>query len=362
MPTGVLPIQKIRQVMRSGFITGVPQNYLNPASLDLPCSKEAYILERSFLPQDGETVRSKLKAAGARRFDLKNRLEVGVSYLIRIEGNFRLPSNVYAYANPKSSTGRIFVLVRVVADGVSMYDALIGPGWKGEVWLLVKPEAFPVEVPPGEALAQIRLFDGKSFLDETDLNCYIEEPGLFFAPGGKKLTRENGGIKYHSNSFLLTIGLPKGVAGWECSRVGKTLDLSKRKFYQPDDFFSPVRVRNGRLDLRKGSFYILTTYEHLIVPDDCAAELRAIDPRFGEFRSHSAGFFDSGWGKGVRGQPITLEITPHEDMTVEHRQTIARVRYERMKEVPHVLYGAAKSNYTDQVRGARLSKHFRQPA
>lgn len=360
MPTGVLPIQTLRKIMRSKFITGVSEKRLNPASLDLECSDEAYTLEDTFLPQKGEDVRSKLAAAGARPFDLRNRLEVGVSYLIRVKGTFRLPADVYAYANPKSSTGRIFVLVRVVADYVTMYDALIGPGWKGEIWLLVRPEAFPVLVAPGEALAQIRLFNGKSFLDETELNCLAEEPGLFFDPRGKKLTRDNGGIEYHGNSFLLTVGLPREVAGWECSRAGKMLDLSKRKFYRPGDFFSPVRVQRGRLKLRRGSFYVLTTHEHLRLPPDCAAELRAIDPRFGEFRSHSAGFFDPGWGLEVKGQPITLEITPHEDMTVEHGQTIARVRYERMAHTPTVLYRSANSNYTGQVKGAMLSKHFKR--
>ncbi len=266
MSSGVLPIQTLLQVLRKRFITGVPEKFLNPASLDLPCSKEAYRLERNFLPRKGQTVRSKLAAAGATQFDLKNPLEVGMSYLIRVEGKFRLPHNVYAYANPKSSTGRIFVLVRVIADKVAMYDALIGEGWRGEIWLLVKPEAFPVLVSAGEALAQIRLFDGKSFLDERALNLLMEDPGLFFDPRGKKLSRDD--VDYHGGSFLLTVGLPRGVAGWECTRVNKILDLSKRHHYRAEDFFSPVRVRSGRLDLRRGSFYILTTYEHLRLPPD----------------------------------------------------------------------------------------------
>ncbi len=48
-------------------------------------------------------------------------------------------------------------------------------------------------------------------------------------------------------------------------------------------------------------------------------------------------------------------------MTIEHGQTIARVRYENMKEVPSVLYGSAKSNssYKGQIKGPKLSKHFK---
>jgi len=350
----------LRNVLRGGFITGVADKFLNPASLDLPCSAECYRLERTFHVNKGEKVRSKIRGAGGTPYDLKNPLEVGVLYLIRIDGKFRMPPSVYAYANPKSSTGRIFLLTRVIADGVEMYDALIGPGWKGEVWVLVRPETFPVIVRPGIALSQIRLFDGKSFLDKLALEMALEAPGLFFTPSGKQL-RHGDGVRYHGDSFLLTIGLPRGVAGWECVRATEVLDLGNTNFYRPENFFRPVHVRGGKLDFVRGGHYILTTFEHLRIPPDCAAELRAIDPRFGEFRSHSAGFFDPGWGTLSRGQPITLEITAFEDMTVEHGQIIARVRYERMKEAPAVLYGDAKSNYTRQLKGAKLSKHFKKP-
>lgn len=359
MSQGVLPIQTLRKVLRDGFIRDVGEEYLNPASLDLPCSAECYRLKRTFSIRKGETVRSKIKEAGGTPYSIDNVLEVGIPYLIRIEGKFRLPPSVYAYANPKSSTGRIFLLTRVIADGVDMYDALIESGWKGEVWVLVRPETFPAIVHEGTALSQIRLFDGKAFLDKLSLEMAVEKPGLFFTPTGGQL--HNGHVRYHGDSFLLTIGLPRGITGWECVRATEVLDLTKRDYYNPEDFFRPVRVRNGKLDLVQGGHYILTTFEHLRIPPDCAAELRAIDPRFGEFRSHSAGFFDPGWGLKMKGQPITLEIAPYENMTVEHGQTIARVRYERMKEPPTVLYGtgSAKSNYTKQLKGAKLSKHFK---
>lgn len=365
MPTGVLPVQTLRRVMRVGHIKGVSEKYLNPASLDLPLSAEAYRLENIFLPiQQGETVRSKLKTAGgATPHDLKNPLEVGVPYIIRVEGEFALPKNVYGYVNPKSSTGRLNLLARVMADGVRMYEALTGPGWKGEVWVLLRADSFPVLVRPGLAVSQVRLFDGKAFLDETNMRIAAREYGLYFHPNGSPYTEDQFQSQYHADSLHMTIGLPRGSPGWECRGVNKVLDLSKVGHYEPEDFFTAVHTKKGKLHLKKGSFYILTTYEHLVVPPNCAAELRAIDPRYGEFRSHSAGFFDPGWGIGLkgkpRGQPITLEINPHEDMTVEPGQAIARVRFERMKEVPSVLYTSAKSHYTGQLRGAKLSKHFK---
>jgi dCTP deaminase len=100
-----------------------------------------------------------------------------------------------------------------------------------------------------------------------------------------------------------------------------------------------------------------------MVPSYLSAELRAIDPRLGEFRSHAAGYIDPGWGYGTSGEecgrPITLEVIPQEDMLVRDGQTVARIRYEYMKEIPETVYDAAASNYSDQ-RTAKLSKHFKK--
>lgn len=364
--SGVLPSQTLKNILRVGNIAGIPQTFVNPASLDLPLSDEAYRLESIFLPSKGEKVRNLIKQAGGVRYDLKNPLEVGVPYLIRVRGTFDLPKNVYGYVNPKSSTGRINLLCRVVADGVPMYDALIGSGWKGEVWVSVRAESFPVLLSSNQAVTQLRLFDGKTFLDELDLNLAIREHGLFFHPsknGGKKKRFTAEEISHHADSLLLNLRVEKGMAGWECRGSSKVLDFGKLNHYDPQDFFNPVEVKNGKVQLVKNSFYILSTYEHVMVPPGLSAELRAIDPRFGEFRSHSAGYIDPGWGYGkngeVCGRPITLEVTPFETITVS-RQIFARIRYERMKEVPDVPYDAANSNYTKQVSDAALSKHFRK--
>ena len=169
-------------------------------------------------------------------------------------------------------------------------------------------------------------------------------------------------IDRHADSFLLTLHVG-ALTGWECRGTRKVLDLSKKNFYEPEDFFKPIEASCGKYILRKGGFYILTTRERVMVPPLLSAELRAIDPRLGEFRSHAAGYIDPGWGFGKNGEecgrPITLEVIPQEDMLVRDGQTIARIRYEYMKEVPETVYDAAASNYVDQ-QTARLSKHFKK--
>jgi dCTP deaminase len=360
MPSGVLPIQELRKLLLPGLIGGVDEKYLNPSSIDLPLSDEAYRVERTFLPLKGETVRSVLDLIDAEPHDLTKPLEVGVPYVIRIAGTWKLPTDVYGYANPKSSIGRNNLFCRTVADGVSMYDALIGPGWKGELWIMVRADSFPVLVCPGLPLAQVRLFDGKSFLSRRDEEVAIVKHGLLFNEKGYVIPMED--VHWHANSFVLSLYVGEGM-GYECRGSRKVVDLSKTRHYDSEEFFEPVRTRNGEVSLRKDTFYILATEERVMVPPYLSAELRAIDPRLGDFRSHAAGFIDSGWGWGEAGEKhgarITLEVIPFENMVVRSGQPIARLRYERMCEEPETHYDSTqKSNYTQQ-RGAALSKHFK---
>jgi dCTP deaminase len=358
MDNGVLPIQTILELFDVGCISGIEKKFVNPASIDLPLSGEAYRLQRIRHPLRGETVRDMLSKLGAEPHDLKHRLEKDVPYLIRVAGAFELPSKVYGYANPKSSTGRINLFCRVVADRVPMYDAAKEPGWSGELWVLVRADSFPVIVSPGLALSQLRLFDGKAFLDLLGIEIAARKHGLFFDKEKRKVPlhdREQG------EALMLSIRVGEHM-GYVCRGSTNTLDLSNVGHYDPADFgFEPVQHRAGEATLRKGEFYILETKEHVMVPPHLSAELRDIDTRFGEFRSHAAGYIDPGWGWGtnaeVRGQPITLEVIPFENSVVCDGKYVARVRYERMREIPRVTYGAAKSNYTNQ-QGAQLAKFF----
>lgn len=355
--TGVLPRQLLKGLASSGFITGVGEQYFNPASIDMPLSDEAYRLNSIFLPRKGEHVRTLRTEVGGWRHDLGTPLELGVPYLIRLEGEWKLPSQVYGYANPKSSTGRLNLFSRLIVDNVEMYDSM-PQGWEGEAWMLVRADSFPVKLTPRLAVSQLRLFDGKAFLDNLRMELIIEEHGLIFAENGERLSFNQ--VRSWQDAVILTLAVGDNF-GWECRGTNQTLDYSKVHEHAPADFFERITPTNGAFKLRKGGFYILSTKERVMVPPYLSAELRAIDPRLGEFRSHAAGYIDPGWGFGkegeVCGRPITLEVIPHEDMYVRDGQAIARLRFEHMKEEPDVPYDSANSNYTSQ-KGPKLSKHF----
>ena len=357
---GVLPYQTLKRSLDIGLFKGVGEKYVNPASIDLPLSREIYRLENVFLPQRGETIRSLLPLSGAVEHDFRNPIEVGVPYLAFI-GAAKLLSSMYGYFNPKSSSGRLNLFCRAVADGVDMYDALTPAGYCGEVWMLIEARSFPILLSPGQAISQVRFFDGPAFLDPLELELVHEETGLLFGEDGKPLLWRD--VRRHADSLFLSLAVPEGMAGWECRGVNRVLDFDKLRHYRPQDFFEPVEGVGGKMKLRKGNLYILSTAERVMVPPLCSAELRATDPRLGEFRSHTAGYIDPGWGFGKNGEwggrQITLEMIPNQDLQVRHRQSVVRIRYEHMKERPEKIYDEVASNYTKQV-GPTLSKHFKK--
>jgi dCTP deaminase len=351
-------MQHLSALVSAGAISGVPEKFINPASIDLPLSDEAYRLESISLPHAKESIRKLMRHLGATPHDLRNPLEVGVPYLIRVEGTWEMPPHVYGYANPKSSAGRVNLFCRSLADGIDMYDKL-GEEWCGQFWLLVRTDSFPIKLSPMLAISQIRLFNGPSFISELEGDIAIKKHGLIFDERRQKIGA--GKVRKHKDSFMLTIDVGE-LMGWECRGSQRVLDFGKLDTYDPSEFFERISTTNGMFTLRKDSFYILSTLERIMVPPNLSAELRAIDPRFGLFETHRAGFIDPGWGWGADGsaggRPITLEVTPYENMLVRHGQAIARIRFEHMLEEPTKSYDAVASNYTVQ-EGPKLSKHFK---
>ena len=59
-----------------------------------------------------------------------------------------LKSEVAAFANPKSSTGRLDILTRLIADGATHFDQ-VEDGYKGQLYIEIAPRSFSVVVKSG---------------------------------------------------------------------------------------------------------------------------------------------------------------------------------------------------------------------
>ena len=129
------------------------------------------------------------------------------------------------------------------------------------------------------------------------------------------------------------------------------------------DYWEPIYVRGKkRLILDPDQFYILASKEAVHVPPTQAAEMVPFNPLVGEFRVHYAGFFDPGFGHadaGGAGSKAVLEVRSHKvPFILEDGQTIGRLVYEQLTEMPELLYGRDLASHY-QAQGLKLSKHFK---
>lgn len=360
--TGILPDSAIREMIASGAIRPASPpdaDQVQPASLDLRLGDVAYRIRASFLPGRGRTVADKLDRLKLHEIDLTRSavLETGCVYLVPLLEALDLPEKIEASANPKSSTGRLDIFTRVIADGSTGFDR-IEAGYRGPLWLEISPSTFPVVVRRGSRLSQIRFRNGRARLDDAELLALHARETLVAA---REPDIHDGGIGV---SIDLTGGA-EGIVGYRGKRHTGVIDVDRRAALDVEDFWEPIRARASHdLVLDPDEFYILVSREAVHVPPLHAAEMVPFDPLVGEFRVHYAGFFDPGFGHapaGGSGARAVLEVRSHEvPFILEHGQLVGRLVYERMAAPPAALYGAGLgSNY--QAQGLKLSKHFRAP-
>ena len=357
-PSGLLPDTAITALIEQGAIVlGQPRDadQVQPASLDLRLGARAWRVRASFLPGPHVTVNQRLHLLALHEIDLERGavLETGCVYLVELEERLDLPQGLAAGANPKSSTGRLDVFVRVITDHGRGFDT-IEPGYSGPLYLEISPRTFPILVRRGSRLSQIRFRSGLARLDDASLKAVHAETPLVDTPEA-----------LIGDGLSLSVDLTghEGVVGYRAKRHTALIDVDRRGAYEVADYWEPIAAgAGGTLILDPNEFYILASKEAVQVPPDFAAEMVPFDPLVGEFRVHYAGFFDPGFGHapaGGSGSRAVLEVRSREvPFILEDGQTVGRLVYERLQSRPETLYGLDRgSNY--QAQGLKLSKHFR---
>jgi dCTP deaminase len=357
---GILPDHMIAALVREGAIRAgreLDADQIQPASLDLRLGKIAYRVRASFLPGPDTTVAQRMDELKLHEIALTGGavLETGCVYIVPLIESLALPADIAAAANPKSSTGRLDVFTRVIADETRGFDH-ISAGYRGPLYAEISPRTFPVLVREGSRLSQIRFRRGDALLDAQSLRALHAQERL--VDDDKADVSEGIAVGVD----LSGLG-PDGMVGYRAKRHTGLIDVERRAGYEVGDFWEPMRSRREQsLILDPGEFYILASKEAVQVPPDYAAEMVPFDPLVGEFRVHYAGFFDPGFGyagAGGRGARAVLEVRSREvPFILEHGQIVGRLVYEKMLARPHTLYGEnIGSNY--QAQGLKLSKHFR---
>jgi dCTP deaminase len=360
---GILPDRMIAALAHAGGIlpsTDFVPDQIQPASLDLRLGEVAYRVRASFLP-GSTTVAQRIDELKLHEFALTDGavLETGCVYIVPLLESLALPDEISAAANPKSSTGRLDVFTRVIADEMRGFDR-IEPGYHGPLYAEISPRTFPVLVREGSRLSQIRFRRGHALLGADALRDLHARERLVDADDADVSEGVAVGVDLSGN--LGGIERP-GVVGYRAKRHTGLIDVERRGGYAVLDFWEPMQARPDKsLILDPNEFYILASKEAVQVPPDYAAEMVPFDPLVGEFRVHYAGFFDPGFGyagAGGKGARAVLEVRSREvPFILEHGQIVGRLVYEKMIARPDKLYGSGiGSNY--QAQSLKLSKHFK---
>jgi dCTP deaminase len=367
---GILPDRMIAAMAEQGGIAAAypfAPDQIQPASLDLRLGAVAYRVRASFLPGPGTTVVRRIAELKLHEFALAGGavLETNCVYIVPLIERLALPADIAAATNPKSSTGRLDVFTRVIADETRGFDR-VAEGYHGPLYAEISPKTFPILVREGTRLSQMRLRRGDAALNAEALRALharerlVDRAEAVMGDGvAVSIDLSGAGI----SRTQATRGNGGGIVGYRAKRHTAVIDVERRAAYDVADFWEPIAARADRnLILDPDEFYILASTEAVQVPPDYAAEMVPFDPLVGEFRVHYAGFFDPGFGyagAGGLGARAVLEVRSREvPFILEHGQIVGRLVFEKMLARPDQLYGAGiGSNY--QAQGLKLSKHFR---
>ena len=373
---GVLSSQEILELINKNIIMSenrIEKDLIQPASIDLRLGLKAWRVPASFLPGKKNKVSARLKDLAMHEFSLIDGavLECGCVYIVKLLETVSLTDNLTGIANPKSSTGRLDIFTRLIVDG-SMEFEEVPAGYEGPLYAEISPRTFSVLVRTGSRLNQLRLRRGRSFTTDKEMELLQEHVGLVRNQNDIDLPDK---IK---NGVPLSVDLvgENGLIGYKARKHSMLIDIDKPNSYKRELFWEKITAEDlvyqrgnnynknnqGSLILSPDAFYILASKEYVSVPSKYAAEMRAYDTKVGEFRAHYAGFFDPGFGLTELGASKTkavLEVRSHDvPFLIEQDQTVCRLVYEPMANVPSILYGEAGSSNNYQAQGLKLAKHF----
>jgi dCTP deaminase len=366
--TGVISYQGLRNMVREGQIVShfeITADQYQPASIDLRLGRRAWRVRASFLPGANATVMDRVKQLDdLPAIDLSEGavFEKGIVYVVELLEHVKLTNGLVGVANPKSSTGRLDVLVRLITDKATAFDR-IERRYEGPLYLEVAPQAFSIVVKQGTRLSQLRFHRGLS----TGVPTGGTTGGLQTLYETGQLVKVDGALLPLRGSLVpVTVDLrgdgTGGIVGYKAKKTTNTINVERVGFYDPRDFWEKIEDIDGRLYLDRGEFYILATREEVGVPPNLAAEMVPYDSASGEFRVHYAGFFDPGfgWSGKAGGSRAVLEVRSYGvSFMLEHAQTVGWLSYSRLASGPtDKVYGAGiASNY--QGQGVALAKHFK---
>lgn len=363
--SGVLPVQHLKRLWQSGAIGAVHEllpNQFQPCSLDLRLGSWIARTECSFLPARSGA-RELLDKLTIDQWSLRELrlLEPGRTYIAPLQEQLDLPSDVSGQVNSKSTAGRLDLLTRLITETGRAFDT-VPPGYRGPLYQEIVPLSFPIKVRAGDSLSQMRLLKGHDFvLSDREVSAVQEKSPFVLGCDGEPVPPH---VLMLEHGVFLSVRLmscgTKGPVGYHAKRTTPAVVYSSRG-HNVDSFWLPIaglKNDDDSLILRPDDFSILSSLERLAIPASLCAEIIPFDPKSGEFRTHYAGFVDSGFGLSGQGAHVVLEVRNRDiPFAIQHAQRLFRMVLLHNLEEPEALYGAESgSAYEGQI--IKLAKQF----
>lgn len=364
--------QDIRERIQRGLIH-VPhfnEERIQPSSFEPTLGNEVFMLDTEeglFQPRAHETVYQTLLTLPLNRrrshsleggFELKR----GFTYLLPLEERVRMDGLVCIKSSPKSSTGRVFLNTRLIADYNPYMDELSLSHHADylHLWLVVQPLVFNVIVTPGLSLNQLRFLTAyDAQLTPAEIHEEIQRHPLLFqdiggaVPASHVITSD--GLEIHLD---LSGKATEGIVGLRARHNPEPLDLSKKGTAKAEEYFEPMKGEKGEMKLRmvKGEYYLLSTTEVLRIPQHLNVEMQ----RFSSARFTGpldfAGFVDNGFIGDLVLEPRSDELS---SIILEHGMPIGSLKVFRTS-LSDKLYGEKTGAHYQHQYGPRTAK-FLQP-
>ncbi len=340
-----------------------PAEQVRMASIDLPLGGRAFAMRASALPSAGRTVADLVKTYQKQGYSFAlsptepKLFARGQTYLVPLDAQLALPRGFSAKFSPKSSTGRVDTFVRVLADGVSRFDHL-PLGYTGPLYIEITPLSFDILLCAGQSLTQMRMRSGEAKLSERELAVFQSDCVIVWKKDGTPVPTRD--LELGEHGIYMHVDLEREVVGFVARdpTLGE-IPFSSNGALKPEDFWEAIpRPTNGAIVINPSRFYLLATQERIKIPPCICGDIAPYDPSAGEFRTHYAGFFDPGFG-AEKGTVGVMEVRGREvPFVLTHGHPVCRMDFERLDEVPALVYGddPAKSSYT--APRASLAKFF----
>ena len=206
----------------------------------------------SFLPGRKATVKQKLEHLEMHKMDIVNGgvLERGCVYIVPLLEGLALKKRTSAMGNPKSSTGRLDVFIRLITDYGTEFDR-VREGYNGPLYAEVSPRTFSVLVRKGSRLNQLRIRRGNPSSSDESMKR-LQQQHQVVASIRKVDIRDGVPV-----SVDVQGDKSGGVIGYRARSHAGLIDIDKLRHYDVLDYWEahPCAASRGLVLIRRTSIF-----------------------------------------------------------------------------------------------------------